>query len=96
MNIDLEIILREAFVAGYDFRTLKRDGGKGIDCEKWIESLKEKGKKLTIRSVSDCICANTTSLHHKRKHNTYCEECGGEIRFKFADAMLAERSKSDE
>ena len=30
-DIDLEIILREAFVAGYEFRTLKKDGGKGID-----------------------------------------------------------------
>lgn len=59
MNIDLEIILREAFVAGYDFRTLKMDGGKGIDCEKWIESKKGQIEEL-------------------------------------ADAMLAERSKSDE
>lgn len=36
-KIDLEIILRQAFVAGYDFRELKINGGKGINFDKWYE-----------------------------------------------------------
>ncbi len=37
-DIDLEIILREAFVAGYEFRTLKKDGGKGISFSEWYQN----------------------------------------------------------
>lgn len=36
-KIDLEIILRESFVAGYEFRDLKKDGGKGIDFDAWYK-----------------------------------------------------------
>lgn len=36
-EIDLEITLRQAFVAGYDFSILKKDGGKGIDFDAWYK-----------------------------------------------------------
>lgn len=36
-KIDLEILLREVFVVGYEFRTLKKYGGKGIGFDKWYQ-----------------------------------------------------------
>lgn len=44
-SITEEGILKEAFIAGYEFRTLKKDGGQGIDFDKWLLSHLKSGLK---------------------------------------------------
>jgi len=50
----------------------------------FIDGAKRVVKLLNIDFVSECTCANTASLHHKKKHGTVCKKCYGDIFFKYA------------
>ena len=70
-KIDLEIILREAFVAGYEFRTLKKDGGKGIDFNAWYKGceLLKSDNELTKSEIVDRIYELSKLLTSLKRKN---------------------------